>query len=352
MKVPYIDLTVRYENYHQELITSISDVIVSGRFIGGKKVDEIEQKIAALFGGATGIGVASGTDALTLSLQALNVQVGDEVIIPAVSFFATAGAVMRIGAIPVVVDVLSELPIIDSNAIQNAITPKTAAIIPVHLFGGFAEIPDFGIPIIDDSAQAVGGSPPRFQGELAVVSFYPTKVLGAFGDGGMVIAKTQELGGYVRKLANHGMTEPHLHHKICGHVGINSRLDSIQATILLCMLKRMEKGLRFRQQIAQKYDEAFPQLCLPKDSGTPIGVYIIRHPKRDDLSKVLHKLGVGTSIYYPRSLATQPCVPRRFATPNAEIFCRESLALPCYEGMSEEQVNWVIKSLLLALERL
>ena len=352
MKVPYVDIKARYRHVNVKLVQAAAEVISSGRFIGGEAVSQLENKMAVRFGGQGGVGVASGTDALILSLQALGVSPSDEVIVPAVSFFSTAGAVLRIGAVPVVVDVLPGMPVIDPLKVKQAITKKTRAIVPVHLFGHFAELPDFGIPIVDDAAQAVGGRPPRFQGEFAAISFYPTKVLGAIGDGGMIIGRDAESIQRARRLANHGMSEPHVHEMIMGHAGTNSRLDAVQAAMLNVLSDRLDEVLQIRYRLAMRYNNAFPQLAMPLSSGTPVGVYTIRHVQRDRLRALLADRGVGTSVYYPMSLAAQKCIPKRFPTPNADRFCQEALALPCYEGIEDEQVEWVIHSLKDALEQL
>lgn len=346
MKVPFLDIQARYQHKIPAIISTIESTICAGRFVGGPAVSRFEQKMAELFGAEYAIGVANGTDALSLSLKALDVQPGDEVIIPAVSFFATAGAVLRIGAKAVIVDVQPDRPLIDPQAVKEAITEKSKAVIPVHLFGDRVELPELSIPIVDDSAQAVGAQPPAFHGVMAGVSFYPSKILGAFGDGGMVICQDQELAMKIRTLANHGQISPHYHQKIGSHFGINSRLDAIQAEILLLFLEELPRIISDRKAIMKRYQNAFGSLAVPKSEGAVPSLYVIRHPRRDIFQQRLAERGIGSQIYYPYSLAQQPCLERRFPTPYADAFCAEALALPCYEGMSDIQVEMVIDAIL------
>ena len=330
---------------------AVQEVLRSGRYIGGPVVSRCEAALAALLGRAHGVGVPGGTVALTQAMQALGVgtRPDDEVIVPAVTFFATAGAVLRAGAIPVVADVLPDRPLLDPDAVRALRTPRTRLIVPVHLFGDAAPHPgDLGVPVLDDAAQAVGAAPPVGQGCAAAVSFYPTKILGAAGDGGMVVTDDADLAARVRALGFHGMGAPHVHHRTAGHMGGNSRLDAVQAAVLLAQVDDLPRRIAARRAIAARYDAVLGALALPRDPGSPVSIYTLRHPERDRLAARLQDRGVQTALYYPRDLTQQPALEGcpRGPTPNAARFCAEALALPCYEGLPDAHVDHVIACLL------
>ncbi len=324
-------------------------VLRSGRYVGGPVLEEAERAVAALMGVRHGVGVNSGTDALVLSLEALGVGPGDEVIVPAISFFSTAGAVTRVGARPVVVDVLADRPLLDPDAARAALTPRTRAVIAVHLFGDAAPHPALGVPVLDDAAQAIGSDPPVGRGEIRALSFYPTKVLGGVGDGGMALTDDPELARRVRSLGSHGMTELHLHVAVAGHVGTNSRLDAIQAAAILGQLPGLSARLAQRRWVAARYDAALGGLNVPRDPGSPVSVYAIRHARRDVLASALAARGIETAVYYPRALTEQPALapyevdPSR--TPEAVRWGQELLALPCHPGLGSDDVDAVIETL-------
>lgn len=340
------DLQAQMAEQGQAVEAAVLGVLRSGRYVGGPVLAELEAAVAALMGVAHGVGVNSGTDALALSLAALGVGPGDEVIVPAVSFFSTAGAVTRVGAAPVVVDVLPERPLLDPDAARAALTGRTRAVIPVHLFGDAAPHPEIGVPVLDDAAQAIGADPPVGKGQIRALSFYPTKVLGGVGDGGMAMTDDPELARRVRSLGSHGMSELHYHEPVAGHVGTNSRLDAIQAAAILAQLPDLSRRVIRRRQIAARYDLALAGLAVPRDPGSPVSVYAIRHPRRDALAEGLRAAGVETAVYYPRPLSAQPALARYGAdpatTPNAQRWCRELLALPVHAGLTDEDQDRVI----------
>lgn len=339
-----VDLAARHAGVGAEVEARVLQVLRSGRYIGGPVVAEAERAVAARLGRAHGVGVGSGTDALAMALKALGVGPGDQVIVPAVSFFATVESVLHTGAEPVLVDVREDRPLLDPDAARAAVTSRTAAIVPVHLFGDQADAPEVGLPIVDDSAQAVGASPPPGRGVLAAVSFYPTKILGAAGDGGLVATDDPTLAAKVRLLGFHGMSEDNVHHRVAGHVGGNCRLDAVQAAVLLGHLGALEARVQRRRQIAARYDRVLGGLALPRDPGSPVSVYVIRHAERDRLRAVLAEQGIGSAVYYPRAMTAQPLLggdaeQARARTPHAVSFCAQALALPCHADLSDADVE-------------
>lgn len=342
-RVPMVDLAARHRRLALRTERAVLEVLRSGRWVGGPVLERTEAKLAALFGRARGVGCNSGTDALVLALQALGVGKGDEVLVPASSFFATAGAVARTGARPVVVDLLEERPLMCPLSAQRAVGPSTKAAIPVHLFGMRCPDPGLDLPLIEDAAQAVGWDPPPRLGQLTAVSFYPTKTLGAVGDAGLVATDDPELARAVRSLANHGGVPgcPHLHVTEAGHVGANSRLDPIQAAVLEVHLEDLPRRLARRRAIAQAYDQSLPPgfRSVPREPGDPIHHYLLRGPQRDALATWLHDHGVDSAVYYPRPLSAQPAIADQSPCPRAEAWCRESLSLPCHGELTDAQLE-------------
>ncbi|MFT4976502.1 MAG: dTDP-4-amino-4,6-dideoxygalactose transaminase [Myxococcota bacterium] len=349
--IPFLDMTARYARTSGPVEAAISEVLRSGRYIGGPVVASCEAAIAALLGRSHGIGTPSGTAAITKLVRAIGIRPGDEVIVPAVTFFSTAGGIMRAGGVPVIVDVLPDRPLLDPDAAADAITPRTRAVMPVHLFGDTAPHPDIGLTVLDDAAQAVGASPPAGQGLAAAVSFYPTKILGAFGDGGMIVTDDDDLAEAARALGFHGLIGPHLHALTHGHMGGNARLDAVQAAGLMAQLDDLPARIAIRRSIAARYDVVVGDLAVPRDAGSPVSIYCLRHPERDALQARLLAAGVQTSVYYPRPLDVQPALEGcpRHPAPNAAAFCREALALPCYEAMPEAHVEQVVAALRVCL---
>ena len=258
------------------------------------------------------------------------------------SFYATAGAVRALGAVPVVVDVLEDRPLMDPDAAAAAVGPRTKAVVPVHLYGNLASPPTVAVPVVEDGAQAVGRTP---VGGLMALSFYPTKVLGAAGDGGAVLATDSEVAARVKSLGFHGRSPQGRFHAPGGAAPRNCRLDAVQAAWLHAMLDDLDRRVARRRQIADRYDAALDLRRVPRDRASPVSVYAVLHPARDRLAEALSAQGIETRVYYPTPCA-EPALsdlPRR-ATPHADRFCAESLALPCHAGLSDAAVERVIQS--------
>ena len=344
-------MKARYQRTASQMEAAMLAGMRSGYYIGGPVLAEAEQAIASVMGRQLGVGVANGTVAITQILQAMGIGAGDEVIVPAVTFFATAGAVRKSGATPVIVDVLPDTPLMDPDSALAALSPRTAAVMPVHLFGNVAPHPAVEVPVIDDAAQSVGATPPANHGLISAVSFYPTKILGVMGDGGMVLCDDPALARRVKELGFHGQRAAHQHHLTNGAMGGNSRLDALAAGVLLAQLPDLPERIRIRQAIAARYDAVVGALAVPRDPGSPVSIYCIQHPERDALRARLLAAGIQTAIYYPRTLAQQPALadcPRQ-PTPNADRFCAEALALPCFEGLSSAHVDAVCAALPVVL---
>ena len=341
--VRLVDLAARDAGRAPAARAAVLAVLESGRFVGGPVLARFEAALAEAHGVPAAVGVGSGTDALMLALQAVGVGPGDEVVVPAVSFYATAGAVRALGARPVVVDVLPDRPLLDPVAAAAAVGPRTRAVVPVHLYGDLAPMPAVSVPIVEDGAQAVSRSP---AGSLMALSFYPTKVLGAAGDGGAVLCRDPGLAERVRALGFHGRSPDGRFHAVVGAAPRNCRLDAVQAAWLQEMLPDLGRRVRRRREIAARYDAALGMPAVPRDADSPVSVYAVRHPSRDAFAGRLRAAGIETRVYYPRSLGAEPALtdlPRR-ATPNADRFCAETLALPCHVGMSESDVGRVIQA--------
>jgi len=342
-----IDLSHRHEQVSAKVEASVLKLLRSGQYMDAPVVTEAEKFIASSFDRRDAVGVASGTDALILSLLAIGVSRGDEVILPALSFFATAGAVMSIGARPIIVDV-QEDGCMDPQAARAAITSKTRAIIPVHIYGNYAELPDLGLPVIDDSAQAIGGQPARSFGILSALSTYPTKTLGAAGSGGFVIGDDQDLLSRVQRLGRHGH-EPISgeHHRIHGAIGRNSRLDAIQAAILLAHADDLPRRIARRRELSRLYDNLLPAQVRPltRHPGSPVHQYIILSAQRDQLEAELGAQGIECRRYYPRPLNREPAITDTFHCPTADYLCAHLLALPVHAGLTDEDVSRVCESI-------
>ena len=369
MTVPFFDLKPQFASIEKEIKDTLEEVYRTQQFILGPQVERLEQAIAHYSQTRYAIGVASGSDALLLSLLALGIGTGDEVIVPPFTFFATAGSVSRLGATPVFVDIDPKTYNIDPNQIGAKITSKTKAIIPVHLYGQCADMDPIlslaktkGLWVIEDAAQALGAEyrpddqgPSRRAGQmghLGCFSFFPTKNLGAFGDAGMVVTDDPQLAEKIRVLRVHG-SQPKYFHK---WVGINSRLDAIQAAILLVKFRHLEEWTTERQRKAHRYREQFEDLMnvLPHFELPTIqysnrhifNQFVIRVPKRDGLRKYLQQEGIGTEIYYPLPLHVQECYAvlkhQRGDFPVSERAADETLALPIYPEMTDAQQAYVV----------
>ena len=356
MQVPLLDLTAQYATIRDEVRAAIDRVCDSQQFILGPEVKALEREIAAYCGARFAVGMSSGTDALLAALLALGIGPGDEVITTTYSFFATAGVIARLGARPVFVDIEPDSFNIDPRQVPAKITPRTRAIMPVHLFGRCADMDPIleaararGIPIVEDAAQAIGafdqaGRKAGSIGALGCFSFYPTKNLGAFGDAGMVVTNDPDLAERLRLVRVHG-AKPKYHHKI---VGGNFRLDALQAAVLRVKLKHLDAWTQARRANAERYCVLFKeagligQVTLPEDvPGHIYNQFVIRILERDCLQAFLKDQGVGTEVYYPAPLHLQECFANLGhgpgAFPEAERAAQDSLAVPIYPELTEAQ---------------
>jgi dTDP-4-amino-4,6-dideoxygalactose transaminase len=364
MKVPGLDLRAQYREIRDEVQSAIATVFETQRFILGSDVHELEKEIAAYCGTAHAVACASGSDALLLALMALGVAPGDEVITTPFSFFATASAVVRLGATPVFVDIDPGTLNIDADLVAQALTARTKVILPVHLFGQCADLEPInkaasahGIPVLEDAAQAIGaeyrGTKAGALGRVATFSFYPTKNLGGAGDGGMLTTSDPELADRLKLLRVHGARTKYFHDEL----GVNSRLDTLQAAILRVKLRHLEEWTSARRERAERYRTLFAEsglgseasVILPVDAGSGRHVYnqfVVRARARDGLRDHLSAAGVGTEVYYPLPLHLQPCFSslgyKIGDFPEAELASREVLALPIYPELTDEAQSYVV----------
>ena len=368
MAVPLLDLNRAYSSQQEELEQAVLEVCRSQGFILGPVVERFEKNVADYLGCAHAVGCASGTDALILSLQALGIGEGDEVITTPFSFFASASSIRRVDARPVFVDVEPDTLNIDPDAVESAVTSRTRAILPVHLFGQCAaterlqEIADrHDLAIVEDACQAMGatrdGRPAGTLGDVAAFSFYPTKNLGGFGDGGMVTTDSDELAQRVRSLRAHGIQEDsYMHYSL----GINSRLDAVQAAALDTKLPALEEWLEERRQIAASYDALLdhPRITLPTTAPAnqhTYHQYTVRISEiRDEVCDALDAGDIGHKIFYPLPLHRQPCFKtmgyQEGDLPRSELAAQEVVSLPIFPGLTEEEIQEVARVLLQAVE--
>jgi dTDP-4-amino-4,6-dideoxygalactose transaminase len=358
MKVPLVDLVAQYHSVKDEMDQAVLGVLESGRFILGPNVAALEKEVAAYLDVKHAIGVASGTDALVLSLRAVGVGTGDEVIVPAFSFFATVGTVMTVGARPVFVDIHPETYLIDLIALEAAITPKTKAIIPVHLFGQPADMNAImalaerhNLQVIEDNAQAFGatyeGGRTAAIGNVGCLSFFPSKNLGAYGDGGMVTTNDDGVAEKVRMLRTHGWKKKYFPEML----GYNSRLDEVQAAVLRVKLRHLDEWNARRREIAHTYTKHLEGLGLRTPVELPDRIhvyhlYMVAFDERDQVMQRLRDAGIACDIYYPQPLhLVTPS--REFGTgegqcPVAERCSERMLALPIYPEMTGAQIEEVL----------
>ena len=359
--VPQLDLSAQYAAIGAEIRTAVERVMASQQFILGREGAELEDEIAKLCGVAHGVGVASGTDALILALRACGVGAGDEVLLPPFTFVATGSAVSALGAKPVFADIRPDTYNIDSSELERRITPRTRAIVVVHLYGLAADMDPIlafaksrKLPVIEDNAQAIGASHKGRRtgslGDAACVSFYPTKNLGAYGDAGMVVTNSAQLAARIRTLRNHGQSEKYRSIE----PGWNSRLDEIQAAILRVKLLHLSNWQRARQSHAAEYNLLFSQIpgvmlpLAPEGFEHVYHQYTIRIEQRDALQKFLSERKIGSTVYYPHPLHLQPLYaslghkPGDF--PHAERAAQEVLSLPMYPELRKEQIARVVEA--------
>ncbi len=362
MKVPYIRLQDQHKHLMDAIMRRIEDVFQTGRFILGPVVEKFEAKFASAMGAKHAIGVASGTDALLLSLRLLDPQPEDEVIVPVFTFISTAEAVLRVGATPVFVDVDPLTGLIDLAKVEAAITKNTRAIIPVHLYGkavnmlGLMEIArKHNLAIIEDCAQATGA---RFHGRAlgaygaaGCFSFYPTKNLAGAGDGGMIITDNDEYAERLRKFRDHGRLENYYFDEI----GYNSRLDPIQAAVLQIKLEELEDSNAERIENARFYNKSFAgaNAVLPEvreDSSHVFNIYTLQVAQRDALEIYLKEKNIGCAIYYPLPLHLQPCFDffdfKEGEFPQAEQLSKRVISLPVFPGLKRREIQYVAKTVL------
>jgi len=374
MKVPLLDLKAQYSTIKTEMDRAIEEVMASQHFILGPQVQACEKAIAEYSHCAYGVGVSSGTDALLICLMAEGIGPGDEVITTPYTFFATVGAIARMGAKPVFVDIEPMTYNLNPAQIASKITARTRAIIPVHLYGQMAEMGaimevagQHGLIVIEDAAQAIGAERRGLRagsvGHYGCFSFFPSKNLGAAGDAGMVVTNDARRAENLVRLRAHG-SKPKYYHKV---VGGNFRLDTLQAAVVAAKLNHLDAWTLARQRNAQRYDQLFhasgllvadsshysknggAQMFLPKvDADRHIfNQYVIRTSRRDGLKAALQEKGVGTEIYYPVPMHLQECFSplgyRLGAFPESESAAKETLALPIYPELADEQAQYVVQ---------
>ena len=388
MKVPQLDLTTQYQLIKEEINSAITAVLESGVVINGDNVKKIENSLAAYSGNKYGIGVANGSDAIFIALKALGTSPGDAVISPPFTFFATAGSIVRAGATPIFIDIDSKTYNLDPVKLQEFIntncnfnfqinqlierqTGKSIkAIIPVHLYGQMCKMDEiikiahkYNLKIVEDCAQSIGseykGKKSGSFGDLSTFSFFPTKNLATYGDGGMIVTSSEEYAEYCRIFRSHG-SKPKYYHRF---VGINSRLDELHAAILNVKFKYLDKWLEDRFQVALRYQKLFEQYNLLDKIRLPLNniynlknhkehtfhQYVIFVKKRDSLQKYLKENEIGTNIYYPLCLHLQECFKylgyKEGDFTIAEKASRHVLAIPIYPELTEEKQEYVVSKI-------
>jgi len=364
--IPLLDLQAQHAALHGELTDAFERVLASGQFILGPELDAFEREIAGYLGLPNPLGVSSGTDALLLALMALEIGPGDEVIAPTFSFFATAGAIARVGAKPVFVDIEPHTFNLDVGQVAAKITARTKAIIPVDLFGQTCDLDALlplaaarGIAVVEDAAQSLGAASANHRAGADVAfgcfSFFPSKNLGALGDAGLLTARDPALAKRARLLRGHG-AEPKYHHAL---IGGNFRLDALQAAFLRVKLPQLARWSEARRENARRYDELFARAALPAGLlQTPVAVYpdhvynqyVIRTPRRDALMRGLRAAGIGCEVYYPIPLHLQACFTYLGegpgSHPNAERAAHEVLALPIFAELGQARIERVVATVV------
>lgn len=366
MKVPLLDLKAQYDSIRHEIEPVLKEVIESQYFIMGPQVKDCENAVARYCGCAHGIGVSSGTDALLIALMAEDAGPGDEVITTPYTFFATAGSIARLGARPVFVDIDPVTFNINPDLIAEKISERTKAIMPVHLFGQMAEMDSImaiavkrNLIVIEDAAQAIGsehkGRRAGSIGHYGCFSFFPSKNLGCFGDGGMVVTNSAARAEKLAILRNHG-SKPKYYHKI---VGGNFRFDTLQAAVVTTKLRHLDDWTAARQANAQRYDRLFAESGLVKNGFVTLpqvrtsrhifNQYIIRVPRRDELQNYLKTQDIGTEVYYPVPMHRQECFKylghKNGDFPESERAAKETLALPIYPELNDAQAQYIVETI-------
>jgi dTDP-4-amino-4,6-dideoxygalactose transaminase len=362
--VPLLDLTAQYMPLRDQILAAVTRVCDSQRFILGPETEALERELASTLEVADAIGVSSGTDALLVAMMALGIGAGDEVITSTYSFFATAGCITRLGARPVLVDIDPITYNLDPEAVARALTPRTRAILPVHLYGHCADMDPLlalasraGVPVIEDACQSIGatwqGRQAGAMGTVGCFSFFPSKNLGAFGDAGLVTTQDRALGAEIRLLRGHGAQRRYFHERVGG----NFRLDELQAAVLRVKAPHLPAWTAGRRRNAARYREMFAarglsQVVLPVEQPGAFHIYnqfIVRLPDRDAVKAHLQARGIGCEVYYPVPFHLQECfkglgyAPGSF--PESERAAAESLALPIYGELTEAQQGLVVSTI-------
>ena len=362
MRVPLLDLKRQYESIRSDIDAAIREVVESQRFIKGPRVSEFEEQIAGYCGTKRAVGVASGTDALLLSLMAYGVGPGDEVVTTPYTFFATAGSISRLGAVPVFVDIEARTYNIDPAKIDAVLTDKTKAIIPVHLYGQCADMDpivalakDRGVAVIEDAAQAIGAEYKTRRagsiGDVGCFSFFPSKNLGGYGDGGMVTTDDLAIADRLVSLREHGQGDKYFYTA----VGANSRLDALQAAILSVKLRRLDEWSDGRSANADYYNARFAGTSAVTPhreewSRHIYNQYMIRVPRRDELLAHLREREIGCALYYPLPLHLQECFSSlgygEGDLPESESAARETISIPIFSFLTDEEKDYVATTII------
>jgi dTDP-4-amino-4,6-dideoxygalactose transaminase len=364
--VPFLDLSAQYKRIETEWLAAIRETGSRGSFILGPHTQAFEKEFAEYVGVKHAIGVANGTDSLFLSLRALGIGRGDEVITTPFTFFASAETIDMVGATPVFADILPGSFCLDPVSLRAKITAKTKAIVPVHIFGhpsDMGEIMEIAkkhkLAVVEDCAQSFGalhnGKVVGSIGDTGSFSFYPTKVLGCYGDGGMVTTNSDSINEHIRRLRNHGAVKPFVHNEI----GMNSRLDEVQAAALRLKLLHIKDDIAGRQSVAAAYTQRFAGTsvktpALPGNGTHVFNLYTVRVPKRDAVRQALTDAQIGTSQCYPQGLHLQDVYKhlgyKPGSLPVCEQACAETLSLPVYPGMPREHIERVCDVFLAAVK--
>lgn len=357
MKIPLLDLRLQYHSIKSEIDAAIKNVVESQRFVLGEEVESLEKEIAAYCMSRYGVGLASGTDALFLSLKALGIKEEDEVITTPFTFIATAEAISNAGAVPVFADIDKDTYNIDPALIESKITEKTKAIIPVHIYGQCADMDPilelarrYNLKVIEDCAQALGATYKERKagsmGDVGCISFFPSKNLGGFGDGGMVVTDDKDLAERIKVLRVHGSSRRYYHDLL----GYNSRLDSLQAAVLRVKLRSLNKWIEMRREIAQRYasllsDTGVATPFVPEYNKHTYHLYVIASPDRERLLEHLVSSGIESRAYYPVPLHTQTCYRelgyKKGDLPVSEWAAESTLAIPVYPELTREEIEAV-----------
>ncbi|MGA7623919.1 MAG: DegT/DnrJ/EryC1/StrS family aminotransferase [Candidatus Acidiferrales bacterium] len=364
-RIPTLDLQAQFASIRDEVMAAITRVMESQHFNLGNEVASLETEIADFVDCKFAVGCASGSDALLLALMAFDIAPGDEVITTPFTFGATAGSILRLGARVVFVDIQPETYNLDPSRLEAAITPRTRAIMPVHLFGLPADMSSIleiarrhNLPVIEDAAQAIGaryrGKPTGGLGDIGCFSFFPSKNLGGAGYGGIIVTNDSRIAERVKILRHHGSPRKY-HYEL---LGMNSRLDALQAAILRVKLKHLPEWTAARQRNARRYESLFAHCGIsdivllpvpPHERAHVYNQYVIRTPRRDESKAALARKEIMTEIYYPSPLHVQPAFLslnyRKGDFPNAESACEQVLALPIYPELAESQQNTVVESI-------